>query len=93
MLEFGDVDRDGLLNFDELFRFYLAIIKFPMKKASETAQSFIDLGDKNKDEKLSLRGTLSHIIAHVTTCIIMRGSRKFSHSNVKQALFPGRFKY
>ena len=56
MLEFGDMDRDGLLDSDEIFRFYLAVVRFPMKKASDTAQSFLDLGDSNKDGKLSLRG-------------------------------------
>lgn len=58
MLEFGDMDRDGLLNFDEIFRFYLAVIRFPLKKASDTAQSFLDLGDINKDGKLSIRELL-----------------------------------
>lgn len=57
MLEFGDMDRDGLLNFDEIFRFYLAVVRFPLKKASDTAQSFLDLGDINKDGKLSIKGT------------------------------------
>lgn len=57
MLEFGDMDRDGLLTFDEIFRFYLAVVRFPLKKASDTAQSFIDLGDSNKDGKLSIKGT------------------------------------
>ncbi|XP_062602608.1 uncharacterized protein LOC134264330 [Saccostrea cucullata] len=59
MLEFGDMNRDGLLDFDEIFRFYLAVVKFPIKKASETAQSFINLGDRNKDEKISLRELLN----------------------------------
>ncbi|XP_061169641.1 uncharacterized protein LOC133178988 [Saccostrea echinata] len=59
MLEFGDMNRDGLLDFDEIFRFYLAVVKFPLKKASETAQSFINLGDRNKDGKLSLREILN----------------------------------
>ncbi|XP_078323126.1 uncharacterized protein LOC111126524 [Crassostrea virginica] len=58
MLEFGDMDRDGLLDSDEIFRFYLAVVRFPMKKASDTAQSFLDLGDSNKDGKLSLREML-----------------------------------
>lgn len=58
MLEFGDMDRDGLLNFDEIFRFYLAVVRFPLKKASDTAQSFIDLGDSNKDGKLSIKELL-----------------------------------
>lgn len=57
MLEFGDMNRNGLLNFDEIFRFYLAVVRFPLKKASDTAQSFIDLGDSNKDGKLSIKGT------------------------------------
>lgn len=51
------MDRDGLLNFDEIFRFYLAVVRFPLKKASDTAQSFLDLGDINKDGKLSIKGT------------------------------------
>lgn len=58
MLEFGDMDRDGLLNFDEIFRFYLAVVRFPLKKASDTAQSFLDLGDINKDGKLSIKELL-----------------------------------
>lgn len=32
MLEFGDMDRDGLFNFDEIFCFYLVVVRFLLKK-------------------------------------------------------------
>ncbi|XP_060073580.1 uncharacterized protein LOC132553360 [Ylistrum balloti] len=52
MLEYGDVNYDGLLTQSEVLLFFKNSLEFPDEEANQVSSKMIELGDLSGDEKL-----------------------------------------